>query len=82
MNVAVLDVGKTNVKAQQREEPEPPERPDYLFEPLAGDRGPHGDFDSEAKGTSAQLWATMHRGGLLAGAGLAGVAALGALLRR
>ena len=80
--VADRYLGKTNVKAQQREEPEPPNRPDYLFEPLAGDRGPHGDFDAEAKASSAQLWATMYRGGLLAGAALAAGAALGALLRR
>ena len=80
--VADRYLGKTNVKAQQTDQPEPPRRPDYLFEPLAGDRGAHGDFDGEAHGRSAQLWATTHRRGLLAGAGLGAAAALGALIRR
>ena len=80
--VADRYLGKTNVKAQQTDQPEPPGRPDYLFEPLAGDRGAHGDFDGEAHGRSAQLWATTHRRGLLAGAGLGAAAALGRLLRR
>ena len=80
--VADRYLGKTNVKAQQTDQPEPPRRPDYLFEPLAGDRGAHGDFDGEAHGRSAQLWATTHRRGLLAGAGLGAAAALGRLLRR
>jgi NAD(P)-dependent dehydrogenase (short-subunit alcohol dehydrogenase family) len=74
-------LGKTNVKAQQTDESVPADRPDYLFEPLAGDRGAHGRFDSQAHARSLQLWATMHRRSLLAGAGVA-AAALGALRRR
>jgi NAD(P)-dependent dehydrogenase (short-subunit alcohol dehydrogenase family) len=80
--VADRYLGKTNVKAQQTDQPEPPDRPDYLFEPLPGDRGAHGDFDGEAHPNSLQLWAATHRRGLLAGAGLGAAAALGALLRR
>jgi NAD(P)-dependent dehydrogenase (short-subunit alcohol dehydrogenase family) len=73
-------LGKTNVNAQQTSEPVPPDRPDYLFEPLPGDRGAHGSFDEQAHGRSLQLWAATHRRALLAGAGLA-AGALG-LLRR
>jgi hypothetical protein len=79
--VADRYLGRTNVEAQQTKQPEPPDRPDYLFEPLADDRGAHGDFDGEAHGKSLQLWATTHRRGLLAGAGVAAAAAL-RLLRR
>jgi NAD(P)-dependent dehydrogenase (short-subunit alcohol dehydrogenase family) len=79
-SVADRYLGKTNVKAQQTDQPEPPDRPDYLFEPLAGDRGAHGDFDEESHGRSLQLWSTLHRRSLL-GAAAAGAAAV-ALLRR
>ena len=75
-------LGKTNVKAQQMDEPVAADRPDYLFTPVEGDRGAHGRFDDKAHGRSAQLWATTHRRGLLAGAGLAAAAALGGLRRR
>jgi NAD(P)-dependent dehydrogenase (short-subunit alcohol dehydrogenase family) len=74
-------LGTTNVKAQQTDRPEPPDQADYLFEPLAGDRGAHGDFDDGAHGRSAQLWATTHRRSLLAAA-CASAAAVAALLRR
>jgi NAD(P)-dependent dehydrogenase (short-subunit alcohol dehydrogenase family) len=74
-------LGKTNVKAQQTDRPTAPDRRDYLFEPLAGDRGAHGTFDDQAHGRSLQLWATMHRRGLFAGAAAA-AAGLGVLRRR
>ena len=41
----------------------------------------HGAFDAEALGSSAQLWATMHRGALATGLGL-GVLGLAVLARR
>ena len=75
-------LGKTNVEAQQTRDPVPPDRPDYLFAPLPEDRGAHGRFDDRAHGHSAQLWATMHRRILLAGAAAAAVGALSGLLRR
>jgi NAD(P)-dependent dehydrogenase (short-subunit alcohol dehydrogenase family) len=74
-------LGKTNVKAQQMDEPVAADRPDYLFTPVEGDRGAHGRFDDKAKSRSAQLWATTHRRGLLAVAGLAAAAAFGGLRR-
>jgi NAD(P)-dependent dehydrogenase (short-subunit alcohol dehydrogenase family) len=75
-------LGRTNVEAQQTSEPVPPDRPDYLFAPLPGDRGAHGQFDEHAHPRSLQLWASTHRRGLLAGAGLVAAGALGGLLRR
>jgi NAD(P)-dependent dehydrogenase (short-subunit alcohol dehydrogenase family) len=65
---------------QHTDQPVSAGRRDNLYEPVPGDHGAHGRFDSRAKHSSKQLWLTMHRGALLAGAGLAlaGVA----LLRR
>src|SRR5919199_597049 len=74
-------LGRTNVKAQQTNEPVPPNRPDYLFAPLPGDHGAHGRFDDKAHGRSVQLWASTHRRSLLAGACVA-AAAIGGLRRR
>src|SRR3954462_12903441 len=65
---------------QHTDEAVPPGRKDNLYEPVRGDHGAHGRFDSRAKCSSKQLWLTMHRGALLAGAGLALAGA--ALLRR
>jgi hypothetical protein len=58
-------LARTNVKAQQTDEPLAPDRPDYLFAPLAGDRGAHGPFDGEAKGRSLQFALTKRLRGLL-----------------
>jgi hypothetical protein len=68
-------LAKTNVKGQLDAADKPPDRPDNLFEPVPGDPGAHGPYDGRSHGRSVQLWATKHRRGLLAGAGLAGLAA-------
>ena len=52
---------------QQTDSPMP-DRQDNLFEPVDRDMGSHGRFDHQARRTSAQLWATMHRGALAAAA--------------
>lgn len=65
-------LARTNIEAQQRDEPIEPERPDYLYEPLPGDHGAHGLFGAEAKTTSLQLRATRHRGALGAALAAAG----------
>jgi hypothetical protein len=73
----------TNVKAQQTDEAVAPDRSDYLFEPLAEDRGAHGPFDQEAHEHSLQTTLTKHRrlaGSLAAGVGAAVTGA--ALLRK
>ncbi len=75
-------LGKTGYDAQQTEEPVNPDRPDNLWGPLPADFGAHGVFDARAHPRSLQLWATTHRGILLAGAGIAASAALGQRLIR
>jgi NAD(P)-dependent dehydrogenase (short-subunit alcohol dehydrogenase family) len=52
----------TGYDSQQTSEPENPDRPHNLWEPLPGDRGAHGRFDDRASESSAQMWATTHRG--------------------
>jgi NAD(P)-dependent dehydrogenase (short-subunit alcohol dehydrogenase family) len=54
-------LARTNVDAQQTDDPIPPERPDYLYAPLPGDPGAHGRFDDEAKDRSPAWWATKRR---------------------
>jgi NAD(P)-dependent dehydrogenase (short-subunit alcohol dehydrogenase family) len=46
---------------QQSDQPIGPARRDNLYQPVAGDHGAHGRFDSKAIGWSAQLWLTTHR---------------------
>src|SRR5207247_2098175 len=64
-------LARTNVDAQQTDEPLDPRRPANLWEPVPGDPGAHGGFDARAHPRSAQVWATERRGLLaLAGGGL------------
>ncbi len=72
-------LGNYGYKSQQTDEPVDPNRPNNLYEPVAGDHGAHGIFDARAYAFSPQSWANMNRGALaLAGAGLA----IGAFLLR
>jgi NAD(P)-dependent dehydrogenase (short-subunit alcohol dehydrogenase family) len=69
-------LARTNVDAQQTDQPVPHDRPDNLFASSEQDEGAHGIFDDQAHAHSVQLWAAMHRraltvGGLVAAAGLA-----------
>ena len=76
-------LGRTGFDAQQTDEPDDPNRPFNLWEPVdrTDDHGAHGRFDDTAHGRSVQWWATTHRGLLAAGAAVsAGVAV--ALSRR
>jgi NAD(P)-dependent dehydrogenase (short-subunit alcohol dehydrogenase family) len=66
-------LGRTAVDGQHTDEPLPANRPDNLYEPVAGDHGAHGRFDGEAHDASWQWWLNRHRTGLLA----AGAACLG-----
>jgi hypothetical protein len=73
-------LGRKGVESQLLDEPLPPDRRDNLFEPVPGDHGAHGAFDSRAKPVSQQLEASLHRRAIgLAVAG--GVAAVSALRR-
>jgi short-subunit dehydrogenase len=55
-------LAKTGFKSQQTNQPVGPDRPSNLYEPVAGDHGAHGNFDSKASSTSVQFWADTHRG--------------------
>ncbi|MBA2278401.1 MAG: SDR family oxidoreductase [Chloroflexia bacterium] len=73
-------LGKTGYKSQQTEEPEEPNRPHNLWEPLDAeqDHGAHGSFDQRARSSSLQLAVNLNRGKLsLAGIGLSIAGALG-----
>jgi hypothetical protein len=48
-------------------EPADAARPDNLFAAAPGRHGAHGRFDHIARGHSLELWASLHRGWLLAG---------------
>jgi hypothetical protein len=75
-------LGKTGFAAQQTKQKQLPDAPANLWEPADGpdgkDFGTHGIFDSRAKNTAPQLWASHHHGLLAAAASgvLAGAAAL------
>jgi NAD(P)-dependent dehydrogenase (short-subunit alcohol dehydrogenase family) len=73
-------LARTGYDSQQTDEPVARERPDNLFEPLSGDHGAHGDFDTRAHRRSAQYELTRHR--RLLGAALgAGTLLLGGAAR-
>jgi short-subunit dehydrogenase len=59
----VLDryLGRTGYDSQQTSEPEVPDRPDNLWEPVPGDHGAHGVFDNRAHSASYELWADLNR---------------------
>jgi NAD(P)-dependent dehydrogenase (short-subunit alcohol dehydrogenase family) len=74
----------TGYKSQQTPEPISPDRPDNLYRPAdtAKDFGAHGEFDAKAKPRSWETELIMNRQWLLAGAALAGAAAVTTAIRR
>jgi short-subunit dehydrogenase len=71
-------LARTNVEAQQTDDPVSPDRPDNLFEPVPGPQGAHGIFDAEAKERSVQALLSAHRrttAGVASGAALLALAA-------
>jgi hypothetical protein len=60
-------LGKTGFSSQQTCEPENPNRPDNLWEPLPGDHGAHGTFERRAHESSWELRANLGRGWIGAG---------------
>jgi NAD(P)-dependent dehydrogenase (short-subunit alcohol dehydrogenase family) len=79
-------LAQTGYASQQTSEPEDPNRPDNLFQPVDEERdfGAHGRFGEQARGWSWQLWVTEHRRLAAAAAAFAlvGVGALSTRLRR
>ena len=62
-------LGKTGFASQQTCDPEDPNRPDNLWDPVQGDHGAHGTFERRAHQNSWELQASLGR--RLIGAGLA-----------
>jgi short-subunit dehydrogenase len=60
-NFADWYLAKTGYESQMTDEPEDPDRPHNLWEPLAGDHGAHGRFDARARETCFQWWLTTNR---------------------
>jgi len=71
-------LARTGFSSQQTDQPEPPDAPVNLFEPVddtgGRDFGARGDFTDQAHSHDPQLWASQHHG-VLVGA-LAGIAAV------
>ncbi len=66
-------LSREGYSGQQTPEPEDPSRPNNLWQPVEGDHGAHGSFDSRARSFSAQFWLNKHRGWLALAAGAAGL---------
>jgi len=49
-------LARTGFDSQQTDEPADPNRPNNLWHPLPGDRGPHGRFASRSATMSPQVW--------------------------
>src|SRR2546430_488513 len=81
---AALDhyLARFGYESQQHDGPEDRHRPDNLWEPMDSEKdfGAHGEFDLRATNHSPQLWTSMHRGWLAAGAALLVGAVIGAFL--
>jgi NADP-dependent 3-hydroxy acid dehydrogenase YdfG len=71
-------LGKTGYDSQQTNEPEDPNRPNNLWQPVAGDHGAHGTFDDRAHPHSFELRADLNR--IWIGIGAAATAGLATLL--
>ena len=69
-------LAKMGYDGQQTEEPEQPDRPHNLWEPLPGDHGAHGRFDARAKNSSLHLTMNLNRTPLL----IAGACVLAGIL--
>jgi NAD(P)-dependent dehydrogenase (short-subunit alcohol dehydrogenase family) len=69
-------LARTGYDAQQHDGPEDPNRPNNLWQPVAGDHGAHGTFDDRATDFSMEFWAESHVKWLAAGLGLIAAGAL------
>ncbi|WP_395727331.1 SDR family oxidoreductase [Nakamurella sp.] len=84
----ILDryLGRTGFASQQTDQQQPEDAPANLWEPADGsdgrDFGAHGVFDTRAKSTVPQLWASHHHGLLITIGGVAATAAAVLLSRR
>jgi NAD(P)-dependent dehydrogenase (short-subunit alcohol dehydrogenase family) len=72
----------TGYDSQQYDGPEDPDRPDNLWQPVAGDHGAHGAFDARARNWSPQLWTSEHRVWITLGVAALAVSGLVAFFNR
>jgi NAD(P)-dependent dehydrogenase (short-subunit alcohol dehydrogenase family) len=75
-------LAKSGYRAQQTDQPKSPDRPANLWEPVAGDHGAHGSFDSRSRESSRELWLTTHAREVALAGGTAVAVALGTMLLR
>jgi len=59
-------LSRNGYEGQMTNEPEDPERRHNLWEPLPGDHGAHGRFDTQSREFSWVTWASVHRGAVAA----------------
>ena len=69
-------LAKSGYSGQLTDQPSGPNAPDNLFEPVKGKYGAHGRFDSQARGSSWEMFTDRHRNGLVAGVAAIGFAML------
>lgn len=69
-------------KGQLTDEPLSPDAPANLFEPVPGDYGAHGRFDSRSRTRSWEMFTNRHRNAFWALTGVAILGGIGALLGR
>lgn len=67
-------LGKTGYKAQQREDPDSPDRQDNVWHPVSTTLGAHGPFDRKSRSFSLEAEVSKHRGWFVLGCGLLGAA--------
>jgi short-subunit dehydrogenase len=53
-------LARTGYDSQQTDEPDDPNRPDNLWQPVAGDHGAHGRFGARTLESSPQTWINEH----------------------
>lgn len=71
-------LGRVGYDGQQTRQPKNPDAADNLWQPVPGDHGSHGGFDSEALDSSTELWVAKNRRWL--GAAALGLTLAGAAL--
>jgi NAD(P)-dependent dehydrogenase (short-subunit alcohol dehydrogenase family) len=75
-------LAKNGYESQQYDGSEDPNRPDNLYDPLPGDHGAHGAFDSRAKSWSGEAAAEEHSGALFAGLAVALTASIWCIYKK
>jgi LPXTG-motif cell wall-anchored protein len=75
-------LARTGYNSQQYDGAEDPNRPDNLWQPVPGDHGAHGAFDSRARSWSPQLWSSEHRAFVALGVAALAISGLIALFKK